>query len=178
MDTGIQIQTIWCDADTTEILVSAWNGTFGGATRIYIGIGALKEAAEQLRGFPSAPTDTREVTFGQFDLGPVRVGQTDVNVLASGISMRFHCLNGAGHAHLDLRLQSDNREGTSVGYGNRPGRTIQTVALVMRIEANAVDTFVQELMRLEVTHSGAALLKALVSDGDRTFGSADLPNSR
>jgi hypothetical protein len=178
MDTGIQIQTVWRDADVTEILVSAWNGTFGGAARIYVGIGALKEAAEQLRGFPSAPIDTREVTFGQFDLGPVRVGQTEMNVLASGISMRFRCLDGAGHAHLDLRLQSDNREETSVGYGERPGRMIQTVALVMRIEANAVDTFVQELLRLEATHSGAARLKALVSDGDRAFGSADLPNAR
>jgi hypothetical protein len=178
MDTGIQIQSIWCDADVTEILVSAWNGTFGGVTRIYVGIGALKEAAEQLRGFPSTPTDNREITFGQFDLGPVRVGQTDVNVFASGISMRFHCLNGAGHAHLDLRLQSDNREGTSVGYGERPGRTIQNVVLVMRIDATGVDTFVQELLRLEATRAGAAHLKSLVSDGDRTFGSADLPNSR
>ena len=84
--------------------------------------------------------------------------------------MRYHCLNGAGHAHLDLRLQSDKRGGTTVGYGERPGRTIQTVALVMRIEANAVDTFVQELLRLEATHSGAAFLKGLVSDGDRTVG--------
>ena len=86
MDTGIQIQTIWCDANATEIFVFAWNETFGGATRIYVGIGALKEAAEQLRGFPRSPTDTREVTFGQFDLGPVRVGQADVNVFASGIA--------------------------------------------------------------------------------------------
>jgi hypothetical protein len=62
VDTGIHIQTIWCDADVAEILVTAWNGAFGGATRIYVGIGALKEVAEQLRGFPNAPTDTREVT--------------------------------------------------------------------------------------------------------------------
>ena len=178
MDTGIQIQTVWYDADVTEILVSAWNGTFGGATRIYVGIGALKKAAEQLRGFPKSPTDIREVAFGQFDLEPVRVGQANVNVFASAISMRFHCLNGAGHAHLDLRLQSENREGTSAGYGERPSRTIQAVTLVMRIEATAVDTFVQELMRLEATHAGAAHLKSLISDGDWTFGAADLPNSR
>jgi len=178
MDTGIQIKTVWYDADVTEILVSAWNGTFGGAARIYVGIGALTEAAEQLRGFPKSPTDIREVTFGQFDLDPVRVGQANVNVLASGISMRFHCLNGAGHAHLDLRLQSENREGTCAGYGERPGRTTQAVTLVMRIEATAVDIFVQELMRLEATHAGAAHLKSLISDVDRRFGPSDLPNSR
>jgi hypothetical protein len=103
MDTGIQIKTVWYDADVTEILVSAWNGTFGGVARIYVGIGALTEAAEQLRGFPKSPTDVREVTLGQFDLAAVRVGQANVNVLASGITMRFDCLNGAGHAHLDLR---------------------------------------------------------------------------
>src|SRR5437016_1546612 len=166
MDTGIQIQTIWCDADVTEIVVSAWNGTFGGVTRIYVGIGALKEAAEQLCGFPKSPTDIREVAFGQFDLKPVRVGQSNVDVFASGISMRFHCVNGAGHAYLDLRLQSENRGRTSVGPGERPNRTIQTVALVMRIEATAVDTFVQELLRLEATHAGTAHLRALASDGE------------
>ena len=178
MNTGVQIQTVWCDEDVTEILVSAWNGSFGGVTRIYVGIGALKEAAERLDGFPKSPTDIREVTFGQFDLRPVRVGQSNVDVFASGISMRFHCLNGAGHAYLDLRLQSENRERTSVNPGERPGRTIQTVTLVMRIEAAAVDTFVLELLRLEATHAGAAHLKALASDGDQIFGAANLPNSR
>ena len=121
MDAGIQIQKIWGDEDVKEILVSAWNGTFGGATRIYVGIGPLKEAAERLRGFPSSPTDIREVTLGQFDLEPDRVGQFEVNRFASGVSMRFHCVNGAGHAYLDARLQSDNREGTSLGPGERPG---------------------------------------------------------
>jgi hypothetical protein len=164
MDTGIQVQKIWWDEDVTEILVSAWNGTFGGVTRIYVGIGGLKEAAERLSGFPNSPTDIREVIFGQFDLGPARVGQFEVDRFASGISMRFHCVNGAGHAYLDARVQSDNRAGTSLGPGERPGRTIQTVALVMRIEATAVDTFVQELLRLEAIDAGAAHLRALASD--------------
>lgn len=170
MDMGIQIQAIWSDVDIIEISVSAWNGAFGGVTRIYVGIGALKEAAERLCGFPKSATDIREVAFGQFDL--------DVDTFASGVSMRFHCIDGAGHAYLDARLQSDNRAGTSRAPGERPGRTIQSVGLVMRIEATAVDTFVQELLRLEATHSGAAYLKALASDGERVFGAADLPNPR
>ena len=91
--------------------------------------------------------------------------------------MRFRCVNGAGHAYLDARLQSDNREGTSLGPGERPGRTIQTVALAMRIEANAVDTFVRELLRLEATKAGATYLRALASDGERIFGTAELPKS-
>jgi len=178
MNTGVQIQTVWCDADVTEILVSAWNGTFAGVTRIYVGIGALKEAAEQLSGFPKSPTDIREVTFGQFDFQPVRVGQSNVDVFASGIGMRFHCLNGAGHAYVDLKLQSENRERSSVNPGERPGRSIQTVTLVMRIESGSVDTFVLELLRLEATHAGAAHLEALARDGDQIFGAANLPNSR
>jgi hypothetical protein len=177
MDTGIQIQKIRWDEDVTEILVSAWNGTFGGVTRIYVGIGALKEAAKRLRGFPNSPADIREITFGQFDLKPVHLGQVDFETFASGVSMRFHCIDGAGHAYLDARLQSDNRAGTSRARGRRPGRTIQSVALVMGIEASAVDTFVEELLRLEATHAGAAYLKALANDGERIFGAADLPNS-
>jgi hypothetical protein len=178
MDTGIQIKKIWRDEGMTDILVSAWNGTFGGATRIYVGIGELKEAAERLSGFPSTPADTREVTFGQFDLEPTRVGQFELHRFASAVNMRFHCVNGAGHAYVDVRLQSDNLAGTSLGPGERPGRTIQTVALVMRIESAAVDVFVQELLRLETFETGAAYLRGLASDGERILGAADLPNSR
>jgi hypothetical protein len=173
MDTGIHIEVVWSDVDVIETSVSAWNGAFGGVTRIYVGIGALKEAAERLRGFPQNTTDIREVAFGQFD--PAGLGGVDT--FASGVSMRFHCIDGAGHAYLDARLQSDNRAGTSRARGRRPGRTIQSVALVMGIEAAAVDTFVEELLRLEPTHAGAAYLKALANDGERIFGAADLPNS-
>jgi hypothetical protein len=162
-------------------LVSGWNGTFGGVTRIYVGIGALKEAAEQLCGIPKSPAYIREVAFGQIDLKPVRVGQSNVDVFASGISMRLYCASGVGHADLDLRLQSDDREGTSVRPGERPGRTIQPVSLVMRIEPTAVDTVVQELLRLEATQAGAANLRAFANDGGadiRSSGPSQLAIAR
>ncbi len=177
METGIQMEVVWSEEDVTQILVSAWNGTFGGVARIYLGTGKLREAAEQLRGFPASATDVRELTFGGFDLQPSHVGNRDVYRFASGISMQFHCLNGAGHAYVDVRLQSDTRPSTSLITGELRSRMVQSVSLAMRIEASGVDNVVKELLRLETDRTGRAHLKAIEADQQRTFGATDLPNS-
>jgi len=61
--------------------------------------------------------------------------------------VRFYCVDGAGHAHVEARIDSKFLS----------GGTIQTVVLAMPIEAAAVDTFVEELRRLE--RAGVAHLK-------------------
>jgi hypothetical protein len=61
MDTGFRITVIWSDNDATKIRVSAWNGLFGGAADVYVGIVQLGETAAQLQGFPKTPSDVREV---------------------------------------------------------------------------------------------------------------------
>jgi hypothetical protein len=157
METGIRIEVIGGDDDVNKIAVSARNGKFRGETEIYVAIGELKEAAERLRGFPKSPADAREIAFGQFDLEPFRVGESQFNRFASGVSMRFYCVDGSGHAYVDVRVQAD--------YRNRKrGLAIQGATLDMRVEAAAVDAFVQELLRVEADLSGAAHLKA--SDED------------
>jgi hypothetical protein len=80
MNIGLEFQEIWNDADMIEVRVSAWNGTFGGATRVYVGIGRLDEAAATLHGFPDYPSDSRE--------------------------LKFYCIGGAAHAWLEARIES------------------------------------------------------------------------
>ena len=61
MDIGFLIRTSWYDNDVRELQVTAWNGSFGGSSAVYAEIGKLGEIAENLRGFPNSPGDTREV---------------------------------------------------------------------------------------------------------------------
>lgn len=141
MEVGINFQLIWHDNDVLNLRVSAWNGSFGGIAEIYEGIGDLENAASNLHGFPRNPSDKREVTFGNFDR----------DCAAGGIKLRFHCVDGAGHAFVEATIDAH--------YDT--GGTIQNVVLAMPVEAAAVDEFVRELQRLELDPSGTATLKGL-----------------
>ena len=142
MNIGIRFQTIWYDQDVVKLRVSAWNGDFGGVADIYEGIGDLHKAATQLQGFPRNPSDTRELIFGTFDR----------KCAGGGVSMRFHCTDSAGHAHVETRIDSSVLS----------GGTFQTVLLALPIEATAVDLFVRELQRMEEDRSSTAHLTGLV----------------
>jgi hypothetical protein len=139
MYVGFEFRLDWHDNDVLELCVSAWNGAFGGLAEIYEGIGDLRDAAAQLRGFPKDPADTREVVFGNFDR----------EFAGGGVRMRFHCVDGAGHAYVEATIDSNSKS----------GGTTQTVVLAMPVEAAAVDAFVHELERLEDARAGAAHLK-------------------
>jgi len=97
MEAGFQLTVIWGDADVTRIRVSAWNGLFGGTADVYVGIGRLGEAAAQLEGFPKDPLRCSGSHLWAF--GPEYAG--------GGVSMRFHCVDGAGHLSVDSRIESD-----------------------------------------------------------------------
>jgi hypothetical protein len=135
---GIEFQAIRFDNDLIELCVFGWNGSFGGTVALYEGIGDLEQAAEQLRGFPRNPTDGRELIFGNFD--PKYAG--------GGVKMRFHCIGGAAHSHVEVTLLS----------GSQSAGTKQTALLSIPVEAAAIDTFVQELNALGVNRTGKAYL--------------------
>jgi hypothetical protein len=141
MFVGFEFQMLWHDEDVFKLCVKAWNGSFGGAAEIYEAIGDLHKAAGQLLGFPRSPSDAREVVFGNFD----------PKFAAGGVRMRFHCVDGAGHAYVEATIDSKYLS----------GGTVQTVVLSMPVEATAIDTFVLELDRLEKERSGSAYLKAV-----------------
>jgi hypothetical protein len=139
MDVGFKFRVLWHGTDVINLGVSAWNGAFGGLADIYEGIGDLRVAAAQLHGFPKNPEDTRELVFGNFDR----------KYAGGGVRMRFHCVDGAGHAYVEATIDSNCQS----------GGTVQTVLLAMPVEAAAVDTFIRELERLEDEREGTAHLK-------------------
>jgi hypothetical protein len=66
MDRCVRLAYWYHDVDVGELRVSAWNGSFGGSTCVYVGQGDLADAATLLAGFPVSLEDKREVTFGAF----------------------------------------------------------------------------------------------------------------
>jgi hypothetical protein len=142
MNIGLEFREIWNDAEMIEVRISAWNGTFGGATRVYVGIGRLEEAAASLRGFPDNPSDTRDLTLAGVGKGGA----------SAGVGLRFYCTGGAAHAWLEARIES--------AYDL--AGPAQSVVLALPIEAAAVDFFVDQLDRLGASRSGVARLTGVV----------------
>jgi|ERR1700722_8007435 len=141
MQTGIRFHVIYQDDDLIQVCVTAWNGAFGGLAEIYAGISTLSEAAANISGFPNNPSDTREIVFGNLER----------KYAGGGVRLRFHCIDGAGHSYVEALIDSNSLE----------GGTVQTALLAMRVEATAVDMFVQELKRMEANRTGTAFLRGL-----------------
>jgi hypothetical protein len=144
MDTGFRLEVIWNDNDVFKVRVSAWNGAFGGSADTYVAIGGLTGAAAKLEGFPLQPSDVRELQFGAF--GPEWAG--------GAANMCFYCKDAAGHSVVEARIESDQLR------DHRGASQVQSVSLFVPIEANAVDSFVSDLRRLEIDQCGVAVLKS------------------
>jgi hypothetical protein len=142
MNIGLEFQEIWNDADMIGVRVSSWNGTFGGATRVYVGIGRLEQAAATLHGFPHAPSDSRELKFAGVGMGGA----------PGGVGLRIYCIGGAAHAWLEARIES------VYDLAGAP----QSVVLSLPIEPAAVDLFVDQLHRAGASRSGIARLNGVV----------------
>ena len=139
MDTGVRVEVLWNDTDIFKVRVSAWNGAFGGSSNIYLAIGDLADSAEKLNGFPRNPSDKRALDFGAF--GPQAAG--------GAATMNFYCGDSAGHASVEMRIESDHHEKIPA----------QSVLLVAAVEPAAVDAFVADLRRLEANQRGTAFLR-------------------
>jgi hypothetical protein len=135
---GFEFKVIWFDDDMIELRCAGWNGSFGGAVSVYEGLDGPQSIAEKLCGFPKTPSDEREVIFGNFGRDPA----------GGGLKMRFHCIGGAGHAYVEAAFEA-NREVAG---------TIQTAVLSTRVEAAAVDAFVEELRAIGIKRAGRARL--------------------
>jgi hypothetical protein len=137
MDTGIRLSVLWNQTDVFKVHASAWNGQFGGSADVYVGIGALAEAARSLEGFPRSLADRRRLQLGEF-------GRTTAGGAAR---MDFYCKDSAGHALVEVQMESDQS-------GEIPE---QTVFLVAAIEPAAVDSFVADMRRLHKKRGNAYL---------------------
>lgn len=96
LSVGFDFTAIWFDEGRIQLCISAWNGSFGGTIEVYEAHGKLEKAAGTLAGFPLNPSDEREIVFGNFDRKSA----------GGGLRMRFHCVDGAGHAYVEAEMDS------------------------------------------------------------------------
>ena len=139
MEPGLSLQIVWSDQNALEVAVRAWNGSFGGHADVYCGLQALGSIADAIRGFPRGTGDMREVTLGSLER----------KYAGGGVKLRFHCVDSPGHAFVEVMIDS-----------NHPlGGTVQTALVSLPVEATAVDSFVEALVRMGTTHEGSARLR-------------------
>ena len=141
MDRCVQLSYWYHDTDVVELKVSAWNGTFAGSTRLYVGQGDLADKASLLAGFPVGLKDRREVTFGAF--GPKSAG--------GAMNLKFSCIDGAGHCQLHLTVEAD--------YDVRDAA--ERVEMLCAFEPAALDQFVSQMRELNSSLRGSAVLALL-----------------
>jgi len=138
MDRCVQLSCWYHDTDVVELKVSAWNGTFAGSTRLYVGQGDLADTATLLAGFPAGLSDRREVTFGAF--GPKSAG--------GAMNLKFSCIDGAGHCELHCMVEAD--------YDRRDAP--ERVEMLCAFEPAALDQFVEQMRELNSSLAGSAVL--------------------
>jgi hypothetical protein len=66
MEKVLVISYLYHDGDILQLRVRAWNGRFGGDTKLYVGRDGLTAVANELRGFPRGKDDSRETVLGAF----------------------------------------------------------------------------------------------------------------
>jgi hypothetical protein len=143
MDSGLTIAFLWEDVDAVELQVTASNGRFSGAARIYISPSQLYEAAALLKDFPAKPSDTRELTFGSFAR----------EIAGGAVKLHFRCVDSCGHAQADIKIESDPLQGPS-----------ESAIFFLPIEATAVDRFVDDLTQLAQDRTHIARLTSMTSN--------------
>ena len=139
MDRCVQLSYRYHDADVVELRVSAWNGSFGGSTCLYVGQGDLADTAKLLAGFPVGLEDQREATFGAF--GPKSAG--------GATSLKFSCIDGAGHCQLHVTIEADYDRGDLLA---------QRVEMLCAFEPAALDQFLEQMRELNSSLWGSAVL--------------------
>lgn len=139
-ETGVRISVIYTDEHLIELQVSASNGVFAGQVDVYADVDAPAEFARTLRGFPTSPNDIRE-----FDLGNLSNQSA-----GGGAGFRFRCVDSVGHAVVELKLRSDLL---------RDGGLIDDARFHIRVEAAAVDAFVEQIERMEAVVGQSAFLE-------------------
>ncbi|MGA2166859.1 MAG: hypothetical protein ABSG62_01520 [Terracidiphilus sp.] len=148
MSTGLEIRYLWHDIDVYKLCVSASSGAFSGGTELYTSLGALAEAASTLQGFPVDTSDIRKLQFGAFER----------EFAGFGVNLHFFCKDGAGHAVLEIRVESEDGCETNSKW-NRPEQSAHFFA---GVEPSAIDDFVAELRRLEAEKCGVASLRFVI----------------
>jgi hypothetical protein len=140
MEPGFSITIVDPDDDYLGIEMHACNGRFAGSARIYAGFADLTDFATQIVGFPKKPQDQRTYEFGS----------REASFAGGYCNLRFHCLDWAGHATVEVVLEDDDEP-----YAPASAK------LSFRVEAAGIDRFIASLRGLEHRRCGAAVLPSV-----------------
>jgi hypothetical protein len=104
----------------------------------------MVKMVEALKAFPNGPSDLRDLEFGTFN--PKHA--------AGGVRLRCYCKDSVGHAVMEVRLRGDARKG--------PGEP-ESVALLVPVEAAAIDSFLTQVRSMDTEQIGATAFLAMTN---------------
>ena len=135
---GVELEIIWFDEDMIELRIRSSNHRYAGQTSFYAGFGSPKEFADRISGFPTSAADRRVYEFRGADLA----GYGDAKFDFSSIDSRGHCI-------LAITVHENSLQ--------FPGN-IQSVGLIVPFDPASLDSFVEQLNRMEVRVGDRAFL--------------------
>jgi len=139
---GIKLEIVWFDQDIVEFQLTCSNGRFSGVTEIYVGHDDLPKLVDALKGFPTAPSDVRELELGTFN--PKHAD--------GGVRLRCYCKDSVGHGVVEVKLRGD----ACAGLGEP-----ESVALLFPVEAAGIDSFLEEVRSMDSEQIGATAFLAM-----------------
>jgi hypothetical protein len=139
---GIKVEIVWFDHDLVEYQFTCSNGRFSGVAEIYLGHDDFPKMVEALKGFPSTPSDVRDLELGTFN--PKHAN--------GGVRLHCYCKDPAGHAVMEVKLRGDACKGLA-----EP----ESVALAFPVEAAAIDSFLTQVRSMDTEQIGATAFLAM-----------------
>jgi hypothetical protein len=141
MAPGLRILVVDPDDDYLGVELRAASARYAGSTRIYAGLEELSQLASQIEGFPRDAADDRRYEFGS----------TDPRIAGGFARLRFYCVDGAGHAAIEVTIEDDDQ------WHTRASATFS-----FRIEPLELDRFLKRLRDVQGKRRGEAVLAASV----------------
>jgi hypothetical protein len=135
MKTGLIIRIVDPQDDYLGIEIRAANSRFAGSAQFYAGLTELSEFATEITGFPVNAEDERLFEFGSRDAG-----------VAGGYGrFRFHCIDQAGHAAIEVAIEDEWHPSGEAHFS-------------LMVEAADIDRFISRLHEVERERAGEAAL--------------------
>ena len=138
---GVRVTAVDPDPDYLGIEVHVSSRRYSGTAFVY-SVGDLERLASGICGFPSSASDARWV----------ELGTKEEHIAGGYCSLRFSCIDGAGHIFLAVSIKEDRGHSdihTSAEFG-------------FNIEGAArIDEFVKALQSVIKERSGEAILDGI-----------------
>jgi hypothetical protein len=140
MEAAIKITVVDPEDYYFGVEIHAWTRRYSGGTRVFVGddLEALSQFCARISGFPARGDDDRESQFGTTTSGGY-------------CRLRFRTVDAVGHAVVDVELDDD----ISL-YSDASAK------FSFRVDAAAVDRFIQELRDVVRDRIGEAVLEGSV----------------